>query len=54
MLNAINNNTGNHGKVVAYTDRKAALKTPIMLSTRCRSAATSPAVIDFEVPKNMG
>ena len=55
MLNAINNNTGNHGKVVAYTDRKAALKDADYVINAVQIGGYKPCtVIDFEVPKNMG
>lgn len=55
MLNAINNNTGNHGKVVAYTDRKAALKDADYVINAVQIGGYEPCtVIDFEVPKKYG
>lgn len=55
MLKAINNNTGNHGKIVAYTDRKAALRNADYVINAVQIGGYEPCtVIDFEVPKKYG
>lgn len=55
MLKAINNNTGNHGKIVAYTDRKAALKDADYVINAIQVGGYEPCTVtDFEVPKKYG
>lgn len=55
MLNAINANTGNHGKIVAYTDRKEALRGADYVINAVQVGGYEPCtVIDFEVPKKYG
>ncbi|NLM70130.1 MAG: alpha-glucosidase/alpha-galactosidase [Firmicutes bacterium] len=55
MLNAINANTGNHGKIVAYTDRKEALRGADYVINAVQIGGYEPCtVIDFEVPKKYG
>lgn len=55
MLKAINNNTGNHGTIVAYTDRKLALRNADYVINAVQIGGYEPCtVIDFEVPKKYG
>ena len=54
MLNNINNNTGNYGKIVAYTDRRKALAGSDYVINAIQVGGYEPStVIDFEVPKSM-
>lgn len=55
MLNNINNNTGKHAKIVAYTDRRAALKGAKYVINAIQVGGYEPStVIDFEIPKKYG
>ena len=55
MLNNINNNTGNYGKIVAYTDRRKALAGSDYVINAIQVGGYEPStVIDFEVPKKYG
>ncbi|NLY11802.1 MAG: alpha-glucosidase/alpha-galactosidase [Firmicutes bacterium] len=55
MLNNINKNTGNYGKIVAYTDRKKALEGADYVINAIQVGGYEPCtVIDFEVPKKYG
>lgn len=55
MLNNLNNNTGGYGKIVAYTDRRAALKDADYVICAIQVGGYEPStVIDFEVPKKYG
>ncbi|HHT73951.1 MAG TPA: alpha-glucosidase/alpha-galactosidase [Firmicutes bacterium] len=55
MLNNLNKNTGGHGKVVAYTDRKAALRGADYVICAVQIGGYEPStVIDFEIPKKYG
>ena len=54
MLNNLNKNTGGHGKVVAYTDRKAALRGADYVICAVQIGGYEPSKIDFEIPKKYG
>lgn len=55
MLNNLNKNTGGYGKVVAYTDRKEALRGADYVICAVQVGGYEPCtVIDFEVPKKYG
>jgi len=55
MLNAINNNTGGYGKIVAYTDRKEALRNADYVINAIQVGGYEPCTVtDFEVPKKYG
>jgi len=55
MLTNINNNHGGHGKIVAYTNRKEALKGADYVINAIQVGGYEPCtVIDFEVPKKYG
>ncbi len=55
MLQNINRNTGGHAKVVAFTDRKAALRGAKYVVNAIQVGGYEPStVIDFEVPKKYG
>jgi alpha-galactosidase len=55
MLNNINNNHGGHAKIVAYTDRKEALRGADYVVNAIQVGGYEPCtVIDFEVPKKYG
>ena len=55
MLNNINKNTGGHGTIKAYTDRRAALKEADYVVNAIQVGGYEPStVIDFEVPKKYG
>ncbi|MCK9525468.1 MAG: alpha-glucosidase/alpha-galactosidase [Limnochordia bacterium] len=55
MLKSINNNTGNYGKIVAYTDRRQALTGSDYVINAIQVGGYEPStVIDFEVPKKYG
>ncbi len=55
MLKNINKNHGGHGKIVAYTDRKAALKDANYIVNAIQVGGYKPStVIDFEIPRKYG
>lgn len=55
MLRNINENNGNHAKIVAYTDRREALKDADYVVNAIQVGGYEPCtVIDFEVPKKYG
>ena len=55
MLQNLNKNTGGYGKVVAYDDRRAALKGADYVVNAIQVGGYKPAtVIDFEIPKRYG
>jgi alpha-galactosidase len=55
MLNNINNNHGGHAKIVAYTDRKEALRGADYVVNAIQVGGYEPCtVIDFEIPKKYG
>ena len=55
MLQNLNKNTGGYGKVVAYDDRRAALKGSDYVVNAIQVGGYKPAtVIDFEIPKRYG
>lgn len=55
MLNNINNNHGGHAKIVAYTDRKEALRGADYVVNAIQVGGYEPStVIDFEIPKKYG
>ena len=55
MLRNINENSGGYGKIVAYTDRKEALRGADYVVNAIQVGGYEPAtVIDFEVPKKYG
>lgn len=55
MLNAIKANTGDHGKIVAYTDRKEALRGADYVINAVQIGGYEPCTVtDFEVPKKYG
>lgn len=55
MLSNLNKNTGGYGKVVAYTDRKEALRGADYVICAVQVGGYEPCtVIDFEVPKKYG
>lgn len=55
MLRILNENLGNHGKIVAYTDRKQALAGADYVINAIQVGGYEPCtVIDFEVPKKYG
>ncbi len=55
MLNNINANNGGHATIVAYTDRKKALKDSDYVVNAIQVGGYEPStVIDFEVPKKYG
>lgn len=55
MLNILNGNSGGHGKIVAYTDRKKALAGADYVINAIQVGGYEPCtVIDFEVPKKYG
>ena len=55
MLQNLNRNTGGYGKVIAYDDRRAALKGADYVVNAIQVGGYKPAtVIDFEIPKRYG
>lgn len=55
MLRNINKNSGGYGRIVAYTDRKEALRGADYVVNAIQVGGYEPAtVIDFEVPKKYG
>lgn len=55
MLNNLNNNTGDHGTVVAYADRREALRGADYVINAIQVGGYEPStVIDFEIPKKYG
>lgn len=55
MLNNINNNHGGHARIVAYTDRKEALRGADYVVNAIQVGGYKPStVIDFEIPKKYG
>jgi alpha-galactosidase len=55
MLNNINNNHGGHTKIVAYTNRKEALRGANYVVNAIQVGGYEPStVIDFEIPKKYG
>lgn len=55
MLNNINKNYGNHAKIVAYTDRKAALQDADYVVNAIQVGGYEPCTVtDFEIPKKYG
>lgn len=55
MLQNLNKNTGGYGKVIAYDDRRAALKDADYVVNAIQVGGYKPAtVIDFEIPKRYG
>ncbi|MGI6148588.1 MAG: alpha-glucosidase/alpha-galactosidase [Firmicutes bacterium] len=55
MLNNLNRNTGGYGKIVAYTDRKAALRGADYVICAIQVGGYEPCTVtDFEVPKKYG
>jgi alpha-galactosidase len=55
ILNNLNKNTAAHARVVAYTDRKAALRKADYVINAIQVGGYEPStVIDFEVPKKYG
>lgn len=55
MLQNLNKNTGGYGKVIAYDDRRAALKGADYVVNAIQVGGYKPAtVIDFEIPKRYG
>ena len=55
MLQNLNKNTGGYGKVIAYDDRRAALKGSDYVVNAIQVGGYKPAtVIDFEIPKRYG
>lgn len=55
MLNAINANTGNYGKIVAYTERKEALRNADYVINAVQVGGYEPCTVtDFEIPKKYG
>jgi alpha-galactosidase len=55
MLNNINTNHGNHAKIVAYTDRKEALRGANYVVNAIQVGGYEPCTVtDFEIPKKYG
>lgn len=55
MLNNINSNNGGHAKIIAYSDRKAALKGANYVVNAIQVGGYDPCTItDFEIPKKYG
>ncbi|GIM29073.1 alpha-galactosidase [Clostridium polyendosporum] len=55
MLNNINNNHGNHAKIIAYTDRKEALRGADYVVNAIQVGGYEPCTVtDFEIPKKYG
>ncbi len=55
MLNNINNNSGGHGTINAYTDRKEALRGADYVINAIQVGGYEPCTVtDFEVPKKYG
>mgnify|MGYP000851683697 FL=1 len=55
MLNVLNKKYGEHGRIVAYTDRKKALAGANYVINAIQVGGYTPStVIDFEVPKKYG
>jgi alpha-galactosidase len=55
MLNNINNNHGSYAKIVAYSDRKEALRGADYVVNAIQVGGYEPCtVIDFEIPKKYG
>lgn len=55
MLNNINENNGSHAKIVAYTDRKEALRGANYVVNAIQVGGYDPCTItDFEIPKKYG
>jgi alpha-galactosidase len=55
MLNNINNNNGGHAKIVAYTDRKEALRDANYVVNAIQVGGYEPCTVtDFEIPKRYG
>jgi len=55
MLNNINKNNGGHAKIVAYTDRKEALRDADYVVNAIQVGGYEPCTVtDFEVPKKYG
>jgi alpha-galactosidase len=55
MLKNINSNNGNHARITAYTDRKAALKGANYIVNAIQVGGYEPCTVtDFEIPKKYG
>jgi alpha-galactosidase len=55
MLNNINNNHGGHAKIIAYSDRREALRGADYVVNAIQVGGYDPCtIIDFEVPKKYG
>lgn len=55
MLNNINKNNGGHAKIIAYTDRKDALKGADYVVNAIQVGGYEPCTVtDFEIPKRYG
>jgi alpha-galactosidase len=55
MLNNINNNHGGHARIIAYSDRKEALRGADYVVNAIQVGGYEPCtVIDFEIPKKYG
>lgn len=55
MLNNINENNGGHARIVAYTDRKEALKGADYVVNAIQVGGYEPCTVtDFEIPKKYG